>query len=52
MVAIQARAWMGPGLERSVIGLGEDVRYTDESKVILKSMLNEDVLTDSDGGVK
>ena len=30
---------------------GEDVRYTDESKDILNSILNEDVSTDSDGGV-
>ena len=31
--------------------LGEDVRYTDESKEILKSILNGDVASDSDGGV-
>ena len=34
-----------------VIGLGEDVRYTDESKDILKSILKENVSTASDGGV-
>lgn len=31
--------------------LGEDDRYTDESKDILKSRLNEDASTDSDGDV-
>ena len=31
--------------------LGEDDRYTDESKGILKSILNEDASTDSDGNV-
>ena len=31
--------------------LAEDVRYTDESKNILKSILNEDVSMTSDGGV-
>ena len=30
--------------------LGEDVRYTDESEDILKSILNEDVSVDSEGG--
>ena len=29
----------------------EDVRYSDESKDILKAKLNEDVSADSDGGV-
>ena len=31
--------------------LGEDDRYTDESKDILKSILNEDMSTDSDRDV-
>jgi len=31
--------------------LGEDDRYIDESKDILKSILNEDASTDSDGDV-
>ena len=39
---------MGPGLEWSK---EEDIRYTDESEDILKSILNEEVSTDSEGGV-
>ena len=31
--------------------LGEDDRYTDESKDILKSILNEDTSTGSEGDV-
>ena len=31
--------------------LGEDNRYTDKSKDILKSILNENASTDSDGDV-
>ena len=34
-----------------VMGLGEDARYADESEDILKSILNEDMSTDTDGGV-
>ena len=36
---------------RSELSLGEDDQYTDESKDILKSILNEDASTDSDGDV-
>lgn len=32
--------------------LGEDDRYTDESKDILNLMLNDDASTDSDGDVE
>ena len=46
---------MGPGLEWSELsalaGLREDVRYNEEWKDILKAILNENVSTDSDGGV-
>ena len=37
---------------RSELSLGEDDRYTDESKDILNLILNDDASTDSDGDVE
>ena len=38
-------------VEEMSYSLGDNDHYIDESKDILKSTLNDDVLTDSDGGV-
>ena len=42
---------MGPGFVRVSYPVGEDVRCTDESKDVLKSVVNEDVSMDADEGV-